>query len=158
LARVPGVGGVGILASDTREIEVVLDPGRMLAAQLTVEDVAAVLKATNLLEPIGHYPETGLQHLVLAANLWKAPQDIANTPVVVKGGATVRVADLGVVRIGAPDRTSLIAGQGGNATAISVSQQVGANILTVREGIEAALGELRTALPAGLRLVKTYDL
>src|SRR5262249_14599576 len=110
LARVPGVGGVGILASDTREIQVGLHPGPMLAAQLTVEDVGAVLKATNLLEPIGHYPETGLQHLVLAANLWKAPQDIANTPVVVKGGATVRVADLGVVRIGAPDRTSLIAG------------------------------------------------
>ncbi len=28
LSRVPGVGHVGVLASDTREIEVILDPGR----------------------------------------------------------------------------------------------------------------------------------
>src|SRR5262245_56463190 len=34
LSRVPGVGQVGVLASDTREIEVVLDPGKMLAARL----------------------------------------------------------------------------------------------------------------------------
>src|SRR4029453_15079689 len=158
LSRVPGVGHVGVLASDTREIEVILDPAKLLTAKLTVDDVATVLKAKNLLEPIGHYPDRGIQHLVLASNLWKSPQDIAETPVVVKGGAPLRIGDLGVVRNGAPDRTSLIAGQGGNAAAISVSQQVGANILTVRKGVEAAPGELRTALPAGLQLVKTYDL
>ena len=44
--------------------------------------------------------------------------------------------DVGTVRQGAPDRTSLIAGEGGNVTAISVSQQVGANILSVRTGLE----------------------
>ena len=70
----------------------------------------------------------------------------------------MRVSDLATVRMGAPDRTSLIAGQGGNAIAISVSQQVGANVLTVRRGVEEALNELKTSLPAGLRLVKTYDL
>jgi len=158
ISRVPGVGHVGVLASDTREIEVILDPSRMLTAKLTVADVAAVLNGTNLLEPIGHYPDNGLQHLVLASNLWKSSQDIANTPVVVKGGATLRVGDLGVVRNGAPDRTSLIVGQGGNATAITVSQQVGANVLGVRAGVEAALSELQAALPAGLQLTKTYDL
>jgi CzcA family heavy metal efflux pump len=158
LSRVPGVGHVGVLASDTREIEVILDPGRMLAAKLTVADVAAVLSGTNLLQPIGHYPYNGLQHLVLASNLWKSSEDLANTPVVVKNGATLKVSDLGVVRNGAPDRTSLITGQGGNATAITVSQQVGANVIGVRTGIEEALTQLQAALPAGLQLTKTYDL
>ena len=40
LARVPGVGRVEVQASDTREIEVVVDPAKMLAAGLTVDDVA----------------------------------------------------------------------------------------------------------------------
>ena len=158
LSRVPGVGHVGVLSSDTREIEVILDPGKLLAANLTVDDVSSILGQTNLLEPIGHYPDNGLQHLVLASNLWKSAEDIADTPIVVKGGATLHVRDLGVVRSGAPDRTSLIVGQHGNATAITVSQQVGANILAVREGVESALAQLTSALPAGLRLVKTYDL
>src|SRR6187399_1779740 len=158
LSRVPGVGQVGVLASDTREIEVVLDPSRMLAARLTVDDVAAALKGANLVQPVGHYPQNGVQHLVIVSALWKSADDIANTPVVLKGGATLRVRDLGVVHNGVPDRTSLIVGQGGNAAAISVSQQVGANILSVRQGLEDALAQLKTALPAGLKLVKTYDL
>jgi hypothetical protein len=130
----------------------------MLAARLTVDDVAAALKGANLVQPVGHYPQNGVQHLVIASALWKSVDDIADTPVVLKGGATVRVRDLGSVHNGAPDRTSLIVGQGGNATAINVSQQVGANILSVRQGLEDALTQLKTTLPAGLKLVKTYDL
>src|SRR6187455_3051504 len=158
LSRVPGVGQVAVLASDTREIEVVLDPSRMLAARLTVDDVAAAMKGANTVQPVGHYPQNGQQHLVIVSALWKSIDDIGNTPVVVKGGSTLRVRDLGTVRNGAPDRTSLIVGQGGNATAISVSQQVGANILSVRQGLEDVLTQLKTTLPAGLKIVKTYDL
>jgi CzcA family heavy metal efflux pump len=158
LSRIPGVGRVAVLASDTREIEVIVDPSKLVAAKLTVDDVAAALKGANLLQPIGHYPENGLQHLVLASGLWQQAADIAETPVVVKNGATLHVRDLATVRPGAPDRTSLIVGQGGNATAISVSQQVGANILDVRSGLEQALEQLKGALPAGLQLSKTYDL
>jgi CzcA family heavy metal efflux pump len=158
LSRVPGVGHVGVAASDTREVEVIVDPAKLLTAKLTVDDVAAALKGANLLEPIGHYPENGLQHLVLASGLWSSIDDIGATPVVERPGVTLRVSDVATVRNGAPDRTSLIVGQGGNATAITVAQQVGANILTVRNGLEDALAQLRVALPGGLKLVKTYDL
>src|SRR5215203_188125 len=55
LARVPGVGHVGVLASDVREIQVVVDPSRLMAAKLTVDDVRAALKNANLLQPVGHF-------------------------------------------------------------------------------------------------------
>jgi CzcA family heavy metal efflux pump len=158
LSRVPGVGHVGVLASDTKEVQVIVDPSKMVAAHLTVDDVAAALKSSSMLRPVGHYPQNGLQRLVIASSLWTSLEDIGATPVVTRAGSTVRVSDLATVRMGAPDRTSLIVGQGGNAIAIGVSQQVGANVLTVRRGVEDALNELRASLPAGLRLVKTYDL
>jgi CzcA family heavy metal efflux pump len=158
LARVPGVGRVEVQSSDTREIEVIVDPSKMLAAKLTVDDVAAALKGTNMLVPVGRYPSNGQFHLVLANGMWDSAAKIADTPIVVKNGAVVRVSDLGTVRPGAPDRNMLVVGEGGNATAINVSQQIGANILTIRSGLEAALAELAKALPAGLKLIKTYDL
>jgi CzcA family heavy metal efflux pump len=155
---VPGVGKVEVLSSDTREIEVIVDPAKMRAANLTIDDVAAALKSTNELTPVGRYSDNGLQHLVLASGLWESVADIGRTPIVVKDAATLRVSDIAAVAPGAPDRTSLVVGQGGNATLISVSQQIGANILTVRAGLEDALQQLKTSLPKGLRLVKTYDL
>lgn len=158
LSRVPGVGNVQVLASDTREIEVIADPAKLTAAGLTIGDVADSLKATNQLLPVGRYPAAGLQHLVLASSLWKSIEDIAPTPIMVKGAATIHVADIATVQRGAPDRTSLISGNGRVASNISVSQQVGSNILDVRAGVESALTDLAHALPAGLTLSKTYDL
>jgi CzcA family heavy metal efflux pump len=158
LSRVAGVGQVEVLASDTREIEVITDPGRMTAAGLTVGDVAGSLRSTNVLVPAGRLPEGELQHLVLASGLFTNVDDIANTPAAVKGGATVRVRDLGSVVSGTPDRTQLIVGEGKDAATIAVSLQLGANILTVRQGVEDALGAVVKSLPAGLTLTKTYDL
>src|ERR1043165_7633680 len=56
-ARVPGTGQIEVLASDTREIEVVLDPLKLNAAQLTVTEVAEKLKAQNQLLPVGRFAE-----------------------------------------------------------------------------------------------------
>ena len=49
LARVPGAGTIEVQASDTREIEVVLDPAKLAGAGLTVVDVSDALKAQNTL-------------------------------------------------------------------------------------------------------------
>ena len=157
-SRVAGVGQVEVLSSDTREIEVITDPGRMTAAGVTVGDVAGALRSANVLVPAGRLPEGELQHLVLASGLFTSVDDIANTPAAVKGGATVRVRDLGSVVNGTPDRTQLIVGKGKDAATIAVSQQLGANILTVRRGVEEALAAVVKSLPAGLTLTKTYDL
>ncbi len=158
LARVPGVGRVEILSSDTREIEVIADPGKLIAAGATIEDLAAALKGANIIEPAGKYDEKGQQHLVLASGQWQSIADIGETPVVIKNGSTVRVGDLARVTPGAPDRSMLVVADGTDATTVTVSQQIGANILTVREGVEDAVSDLAKRLPAGLKLVKKYDL
>jgi len=102
ISRVPGVGNVEVLSSDTREIEVIVDPGKMRAANLTVDDVAGALKSANQLTPVGRYADNGLQHLVLSSGLWDSVADISRTPIVVKDGATLRVGDIATVALGAP--------------------------------------------------------
>jgi CzcA family heavy metal efflux pump len=158
LARVPGVGRIEVAASDTREIEVVADPGRLLASGLTVGDVVAALRGANRLAPVGRYAAGGLEHLVLASGLWSSAGEIARTPVAVRNGATIRVADVAQVFPGSPDRTALVTGNGRDAAVVSVSQQPGASILGVKAGIEATLNDLARSLPSGLRLSKVYDL
>jgi CzcA family heavy metal efflux pump len=158
LARVPGAGKIEVLSSDTREIEVVLDPLKLTSAVLTVQDVANALKAQNELEPVGRFAQAGQQHLVLASGLWTSAADIADAPVQVKNGATIRVRDLGTVVPGSPDRTLLVTGNGRDAISISISQQIGANILALKQGVDAALADLAQTLPAGITITKVYDL
>ena len=66
--------------------------------------------------------------------------------------------DVGQVFPGAPDRIGLITGNGRDAASVSVSQQVGANILDIESGVQEAVDELARALPAGLHITKVYDL
>jgi CzcA family heavy metal efflux pump len=158
LARVPGAGQIEVQASDSREIEVVLDPLKMSGAGLTVTEVADKLKAENLLAPVGRFAESGQQHLSLASGLWSSVDQIAAAPIIVKDGATIRVSDLGKVTQGAPDRTLLVTANGREAVSLSISQQIGASILDLRTGIEQTLVDLSHSLPAGLRITKVYDL
>jgi len=158
LARVPGAGTIEVQASDTREIQVILDPARLTAAGLTVVDVSEALKNQNTVLPVGRFAESGLQHLALASGLWKNTDDIANAPVLVKNAATLRVSDLGTVTPGAPDRTLLITGNGRDAVSISISQQIGANILELKAGVDSVVAGLARVLPAGMRMSRVYDL
>src|SRR4029450_8889286 len=59
LARVPGAGRIEVLASDTREIEVALDPTKLAAAGISVGDLPDGLKAQNQLLPVGRFPQSG---------------------------------------------------------------------------------------------------
>jgi CzcA family heavy metal efflux pump len=158
LARVPGTGAIEVKASDAREIEVVLDPLKLNAAGLTVTDVSDKLKSQNLLAPVGRFAESGQQHLSLASGLWTSVDQIATAPVIITDGATIRVSDLGSVSAGAPDRTLLVTGNGREAVSLSISQQIGANILDLRAGVEQTLADLAHTLPSGLRITKVYDL
>jgi CzcA family heavy metal efflux pump len=158
IARVPGSGIIEVQSSDTREIEVILDPARLTAAGLTVVDVSDALNAQNQILPVGRFQEAGLQHLALASGLWKSPDDIAQAPVLVKNGATVRVSDLGTVAPGAPDRTLLVTGNGRDAVVMTISQQIGASILELKAGVEEALANLAKTLPSGIRINRVYDL
>ena len=158
LARVPGAGNIEVLASDTREIEVILDPTKLAATGLGVTDVADALKAQNQLLPVGRFTQSGQQHLSLASGLWTSADEIASAPIIVKGGATVRVSDIGTVSPGSPDRTLLVTGNGKDAISISIAQQIGANILAVKAGVDQAIDSLRNSLPSGIHLTKVYDL
>jgi CzcA family heavy metal efflux pump len=158
LARVPGVGRVEVMASDTREIEVVADPAKLLATGITVAELGDALKEVNTLVPVARYPSQGIQYLVLASGLWKSAADIAQAPILVKKAAAVRVGDVAEVYPGRPDRTTLVTGNGQPAALVNVSQQIGGSILSVRTGVEQRLRELTASLPAGLRISKVYDL
>jgi len=158
LARVAGAGQVAVASSDTREIEVVVDPARLLTAGLTIHEVSERLHTANTLAPVGRYTSGGVQPLVLGSGQWPSIEAIGQTPVAVRPDGVLRLQDIAEVAPGSPDRTGLITGNGRDAASISVSQQVGANIIDIETGIEQAVSELTHTLPAGLQITKVYDL
>src|SRR5204862_6426837 len=52
-SRVPGVGRVDVQGSDVREIEVVADPSRLAAQQMTYDDLATAIRQATAVAAVG---------------------------------------------------------------------------------------------------------
>jgi multidrug efflux pump subunit AcrB len=62
------------------------------------------------------------------------------------------VSDLGTVDARRPDRTLLITGNGRDAVSMSIAQQIGANILDLKAGVDERPGQPREDAAAGIRI------
>ncbi len=66
LSRIPGVSRVDVSATDEREVSVIVDPNKLNAARLTLDQVAQALKNANQITSVGRLPKDYQQFLVLA--------------------------------------------------------------------------------------------
>ncbi|HJY88233.1 MAG TPA: efflux RND transporter permease subunit [Candidatus Acidoferrales bacterium] len=157
-SRVPGVGRVEVQASDTREIDVIVDPQRMLAHRLSLVDVADRLRATNLVTSVGRLQKDYLQYLVLSSSQFTSLEEIRNTVVTVEGQTPVHLREIAEVRDAVEDRRTLITGNGQTAALINISRQIGGDILRIANAIKGQAAHLGSAIPATLKLSVVYDL
>ncbi|MGO9641484.1 MAG: efflux RND transporter permease subunit [Candidatus Acidiferrales bacterium] len=157
-SRVPGVGGIEVQASDTREVSVIVDPQKMLAHHLSLVDIADRLKATNEIASVGRLQKDYQQYLILANSQFTNLDQIRGTIVAVEGQVPVRLGDIAEVRDGVADRTLLISGNGEPAALINISRQIGGNILQVAGQVKSIAANLGSAIPRTLHLSIVYDL
>jgi CzcA family heavy metal efflux pump len=153
ISRVPGVGRVDVQGSDVREIEVIADPGRLTAQQMTFADLATAIQSSTTVDAVGRMPQDYRQYLIVTTTEAHSPEDIANIVV----GHGLRVGDLATVRAGTEDKVRIIAGDGRPAALLNITRQIGGNTLNIADSVAAIAATLRKTLPRGVILKPVYD-
>jgi CzcA family heavy metal efflux pump len=153
LSRIRGVGRVDIQGSDTREIEVVADPGRLAAHGLSYADLAAAIRESITPEAVGRMGRDYKQYLLVTDVEARGPEDVA--AVVVRPG--LRVRDVATVVAATEDHVRMISGDGRPVAIVNVTRQPGGNTLQIADSVAAAVASLRAQLPPGVRLKSIYD-
>ena len=154
LSRIPGVSRVDVSATDEREVSVIVDPNKLNAAKLTIDQVAQALKNTNQITSVGRLPKDYQQYLVLATGELTNLDDIRGTVVAFRQQTPVYVGDIAEVREGVVDRTTLITGNGQPAAVVNVARQIRGNILAIAQGVEQTLRDNAASLPPAIRISK----
>ena len=146
ILAVPGVAQAQIFGGEVRERQIEVDPVKLAAAGLTLDDVLETAKrATTLIG--GGYLETPTQRIVIRAQAPGATLEALESAVVgTHAGLPVRLGDVALVRDGAEPRfgDALIAGKPG--ILIETSTQFGANTLEVTRALEERLDAIAPAL------------
>jgi len=146
ILAVPGVAQAQIFGGDSRERQLLIDPLKLQAAGVTLDDVdEAVRRGTQLIG--GGYIETASQRIVLQAQSPGASlESLAQAVVGTQNGAPLRIADVATVRDDAAPRfgDAIIGGRPG--ILVETSTQYGANTLDVTHDLEQRLETLAPEL------------
>ena len=146
LLAVPGVAQAQILGGEARERQITVDPVKLAADELTLDDIVTAVKRSAAAIG-GGYLETATQRIVIRAHTLDAtPGDLANAIVTVRAGMPVRLGDVATIVDGAGPRfgDALIDGKPG--ILIETSTQFGANTLEVTRALEQRLDALSAEL------------
>jgi len=171
LMPVPGVTEVLSFGGEVRQYQVQLDPQRLLAYQLSSNDVAIAIENNNR-NAGGWYLDRGAEQLVIRGVGWLRSgtlglEDIGNIPLLDVDGVPVRVRDVAKVDFGPEIRQGAVTmtlrdanGQAeslGEVVAGVVLKRMGANTKATIDSIKDRLPAIQMALPAGVTIETVYD-
>jgi Cu(I)/Ag(I) efflux system membrane protein CusA/SilA len=159
LASVPGVAEVASIGGFVKQYQVNLDPNRLAAYDVGVKQVVDAIKMSNN-DVEGRLLEfAGREYMVRGRGYLTSAADIENVSLGAnKRGTPVRVRDVANVRLG-PDIRRGVAELDGKGEVVGgiVIMRFGENALQVIGGVKAKLQEVERSLPAGVRIIPTYD-
>ena len=158
LSRIPGVARVDVQATDEREVSVIVDPDKLNATKLSLDQVSEALRTTNQITSVGRLPKDYQQYLVLSTGELTSLDDVRRVVVAFRDQTPIYVGDIADVREGVVDRTTLITGNGEPAGLINVARQIGGNIIAIAGNVEQTLRDQMASLPPAVHIVKVYDL
>jgi multidrug efflux pump len=157
LKTLPGVASVIVGGGRRYAMRLWLDPSRMAALGVTVQDVETALRSQNTELPSGRIESQMREFSVLAKTDLSTPDEFERVIIRDSGGALVRLADIGRAEIGAEDARNIVRVNGRAAVGLGIVKQSTANTLEVARAVKAEVPRLEAALPEGMQLKVAFD-
>lgn len=157
LSAIPGVATVERLGGHLKEYQILLDPERMVARNVALDDVlhAASLSGRN---SAGGFLERGeTEWTVRALGRISSVDELRRSLVVDRAGVPVLLGDVAEVREGGAVRRGVAHKLIGEVVSLRIVKQPGADTVALSHAVRASLQQIRPSLPEGVRLTVDYD-
>ncbi|HDF2353526.1 TPA: efflux RND transporter permease subunit [Klebsiella michiganensis] len=158
LKTVPDVSEVASVGGMVKEYQVILNPDRLRALNVTHEQVISAIQSANR-EGGGSVLELGeAEYMVRTTGYLKSIDDFNQVVIAARSGVPVLLSDVASVRRGPAIRRGVaeLNGQGEVAGGIIIMRS-GKNALSTINAVKAKLAEVQKSLPAGVEIVPVYD-
>jgi len=157
LNRIEGVGSVSLTGVPGRKVYIDVDPRKMEAYSLTVEQIGNVLRAENMNLPAG-YLEMGKTDYPLRIQGEFPESDVVKDLVISSyNGNNVYLRDVAEVRDTIRESKFDAKINGEKGMAMFVQKQSGGNTVKVTEDVDEMLSTLVKDLPEDVKIEKLFD-
>jgi cobalt-zinc-cadmium resistance protein CzcA len=157
LRTVSGVVEVNTIGGYAREVQVAPDLARLVALNLSLDDLVEALERNNANVGAGYIEKRGEQVLVRVPGQLGDASAIDAVVVASRGTRVIRVGDVATVQEGKELRTGAATENGEEVVLGTVFMLVGANSREVAQAVDARITSIRGTLPEGVILRTVYD-
>jgi multidrug efflux pump len=157
LQTVPGVADVQMGGDRRYAMRVWLDPDRLAAYKLTVQDVEDALRRQNLEVPAGRIESRQREFSVTARTDLNTVAEFNQVALRTVGGYTVRLRDVARVEEAAASERSRVRLNGVPSVSTGVIRNATANPLEVAAGVKALMPQIQRDLPPSVTVVQAND-
>ena len=146
LMSIAGVANVAIWGQRDHQFQVRVDPQRLAAHGITLEQVSQAAGDATVVEAGGFVDTPNQRMAVRHRSPIETPEDLARTVVAFREGAPLRLGDVAEVVIGSPPPIGDAIINDGPGLLLIVEKQPAANTLEVTRNVENALEVLKPGL------------
>ena len=129
-----------------------LDQQKLLARQLTAEDIHKAFGSQNIVLPAGDQKIKATDWMVQTNATPMQVEDFNNIPIKREGNAYIYMRDVADVRLAGPPQTNAVLVDGKQAVMIVVMKSGEASTLDVVDGIKKAIPRIEKIVPPGVKV------
>ncbi len=157
LSQISGVAQVNIGGQQKPAIRIQLDPAKLVAKGLSLEDVRIPLAVTTVDSPKGTIDGATRSFTIYTNDQLTKSKDWNDVIVAYRNGAPLRVRDIGQAVTGPQDTKQAGWADGKRGVILVIFKQPGANVIETVDRINAALPHLRASMPPAVHLDTLSD-
>lgn len=146
LLSVPGVADVIVFGGDTRQLQIQVDPAKLMRYGLSIQDVIAAARVSTGVRGAGFIENDNQRIAVNADGQVTTPEKLAGIVLHWSNGAAVRLGDVANVTWGSAPAVGAASIMGQPGVMLVLESQYGTNTLAVTKDIEKTLVALRPVL------------
>ncbi len=157
--RVPGVAVSNIFGGRPKEMHVVVDPAKLAARQVTMNQLGAALDRENKNYSGGDFSEGKRRYVVRTVGEFKSPADIEAIVIAVRANVPIYLRDVARAELTYQKPTIRGFGKERPVLFLNAVKERGSNVLEVMAHLKKAVERLNRDLlpPRGLQLRLSYD-
>ncbi len=157
LNRINGIGSISMIGSPNRKIYVDVDPRRMDAYNLTIEQIGNVIGAENMNMPSGNVKMGRMDYQLRVEGEFQQSDQLKNLVVGHYGGKDIFLKEVAEVRDTLKDISLEERINGQQGLRMFVMKQSGANTVKIAREVNAKMAELVKTLPPDIKVQKILD-
>ena len=157
LNRIEGIGAIYLTGTPRREIEVQVDPRKLEAYHMSIEQIGNILQAENLNLPAGNIKMGQLNYPIRVEGEFDESYQIENLVMGNSNGKVIYLKDIATVHDSIGEMTIDERVNGQKGVSMMVMKQSGANTVYIAREVNEQLDELRENLPPDIKIVSIFD-